>query len=406
MLNQAPAASRLHIGLFGRRNVGKSSLINAITGQQIALVSGQPGTTTDPVYKSMEILPIGPVMFMDTAGLDDEGEVGTLRVNKTRKVMDRTDVALLVFSPQVADWSLELEWYQAFKARKIPVVGVINRIDENDVDAALFEEYFDVPFVKVSSKTGLYVDKLTEAIQTYAPVDLSGVALVGDLVNSDALVVLVAPPDKQSPKGRLKLAQVQVIRDLLDHHAMALTVTDDELPTLLASLNRRPDLVIADAQVFDKVTRVLPGDVLLTSFSMVLARFKGDLGLMVEGARTIDSLKPGDKVLIAEACTHHAMEGDIARERLPQWLSQKVGGDVSITVNTGVDFPEDLGQYKLVVHCGACMFNRRQVTTRLQKATQAGVPVTNFGVAIAYLKGVLDSSLRAFEDGHASIEKR
>ena len=400
---KTPQGSRLHIAFFGRRNAGKSSLVNALTGQEIALVSDVAGTTTDPVYKSMEILPIGPVMLIDTAGLDDDGAIGALRVAKTRQVMDRTDLAVLVFTPQVKEWALEREWYEDLKARKIPVIGVINRIDEKDVDIAFLQEYFDIPFVKVSATKRINVDGLKKAIQTYAPTDVQPVSLIGDIVTPGDLVVLVAPPDIQSPKGRLKLAQVQIIRDLLDHHAAALTVTDTELPVLLSSLHRDPNLVITDAQVFDQVKHVVPESVLLTSFSMVLARYKGDLRLLVEGARAIDRLRPGDRVLIAEACTHHALEGDIARQRLPEWLSKHAGGPLDVVVSTGIDFPDDLDQFALIVHCGACMFNRKQVMTRLKKAQACGVPITNFGVAIAYLKGMLDRTIRVFEEEQTPV---
>ncbi|WP_027307856.1 [FeFe] hydrogenase H-cluster maturation GTPase HydF [Caloramator sp. ALD01] len=385
-----PKANRLHIAIFGRRNAGKSSLINAITGQEIALVSDYAGTTTDPVYKAMELLPIGPVVIIDTAGIDDEGEVGELRVKKTKEVLDKTDLALLVFSAENTDLSMEKEWYSLLKERKIPTIGVVNKIDVKDLDVEELKKDFDLPFVKVSAKAKINIGKLKEAIQQYAPEDYERKTILGDVVKPKDLVVLVAPQDIQAPKGRLILPQVQVIRDILDNDALALTVKDSELTDILSALNRKPDLVITDSQVFEKVNRMLDKDVPLTSFSILMARYKGELKILIEGAKAIDTLKDGDKVLIAEACTHHPLEGDIGREKLPNWLRQRTGADLDITVNAGVDFPEDLTQYKLIIHCGACMFNRKQMMTRIIRAREQNVPITNYGVAIAYMNGILD----------------
>jgi len=385
-----PKANRLHIAIFGRRNAGKSSLINAITGQEIALVSDYAGTTTDPVYKAMELLPIGPVVIIDTAGIDDEGEVGELRVKKTKEVLDKTDLALLVFSAENTDLSMEKEWYSLLKERKIPTIGVVNKIDVKDLDLEKLKKDFDLPFVKVSAKAKINIGKLKEAIQQYAPEDYERKTILGDVVKPKDLVVLVAPQDIQAPKGRLILPQVQVIRDILDNDALALTVKDSELTDILSALNRKPDLVITDSQVFEKVNRILDKDVPLTSFSILMARYKGELKILIEGAKAIDTLKDGDKVLIAEACTHHPLEGDIGREKLPNWLRQRTGADLDITVNAGVDFPENLTQYKLIIHCGACMFNRKQMMTRIIRAREQNVPITNYGVAIAYMNGILD----------------
>ncbi|GIW49358.1 MAG: [FeFe] hydrogenase H-cluster maturation GTPase HydF [Caloramator sp.] len=385
-----PKANRLHIAIFGRRNAGKSSLINAITVQEIALVSDYAGTTTDPVYKAMELLPIGPVVIIDTAGIDDEGEVGELRVKKTKEVLDKTDLALLVFSAENTDLSMEKEWYSLLKERKIPTIGVVNKIDVKDLDVEKLKEDFDLSFVKVSAKAKINIGKLKEAIQQYAPEDYERKTILGDVVKPKDLVVLVAPQDIQAPKGRLILPQVQVIRNILDNDALALTVKDSELTDILGALNREPDLVITDSQVFEKVNRILDKDVPLTSFSILMARYKGDLKILIEGAKAIDTLKDGDKVLIAEACTHHPLEGDIGREKLPNWLRQRTGADLDITVNAGVDFPEDLTQYKLIIHCGACMFNRKQMMTRIIRAREQNVAITNYGVAIAYMNGILD----------------
>ncbi|CDF57367.1 [FeFe] hydrogenase H-cluster maturation GTPase HydF [Thermobrachium celere] len=385
-----PKANRLHIAIFGRRNAGKSSLINAITGQEIALVSDYAGTTTDPVYKAMELLPIGPVVIIDTAGIDDEGEVGELRVKKTREVLDKTDLALLVFSAENTDLSMEKEWYSLLKERKIPTIGVVNKIDVEDLDLEVLKNEFDLPFVKVSAKEKINIGKLKEAIQQYAPEDYERKTILGDVVKRKDLVVLVAPQDIQAPKGRLILPQVQVIRDILDNDALALTVKDSELTDILSALNRKPDLVITDSQVFEKVNGILDKDIPLTSFSILMARYKGDLKILIEGAKAIDTLKDGDKVLIAEACTHHPLQGDIGREKLPNWLRQRTGANLDITVNAGVDFPEDLTKYKLIIHCGACMFNRKQMMTRIIRAREQNVPITNYGVAIAYMNGILD----------------
>ncbi len=397
-MHQTPNANRLHIAIFGKRNVGKSSLINALTSQDIALVSDLAGTTTDPVYKAMELLPIGPVVIIDTAGLDDEGEIGELRVKKTKEVMDKTDLALLVIDGGDKDLLLEKEWYEDLRIRKIPVVGVINKIDVNEVSLEDLQKVIDIAFVKVSAKDKLNIDGLKRAIMATAPEDFEKSTIVGDIVKPKARVLVVAPQDIQAPKGRLILPQVQIIRDLLDNDAMALVVKDSELQDILASLKDKPDLVITDSQVFKKVNAIIPKDVPLTSFSILMARYKGDLNSLVSGARAIDTLKVGDKVLIAEACTHHPLEGDIGREKLPVWLQEKVGGKLDITVCAGSSFPEDLSGYKLIVHCGACMFNRQQLMSRIKKANIDQLPITNFGIAIAHINGILDRVLSAFKE--------
>jgi [FeFe] hydrogenase H-cluster maturation GTPase HydF len=391
---ETPKANRLHIGIFGKRNSGKSSLINAITGQDIAVVSGVAGTTTDPVYKAMELLPVGPVVIIDTAGLDDEGAVGSLRVKKTREVIDKTDLALLVFDLRDNDISLEREWYRQLKERNIPVIGVINKIDTGTGDTEYLDGEFNIPFVQVSAKERTNIGRLKEAIQNYAPADFERNTIVGDILNPGDTAVLVAPQDIQAPKGRLILPQVQVIRDILDHSGMALTVKDTQLQDILSVLNKAPDLVITDSQVFKKVHSIIPESVPLTSFSILMARYKGDLGILIEGAKAIDRLKSGDKVLIAEACTHHPLEGDIGREKLPNWLRKRTGADLDITVKAGSDFPEDLTEYSLIIHCGACMFNRKQMMTRIIRARTQNVPITNYGVAIAYMNGILDRVTR------------
>ncbi|MEK6266230.1 MAG: [FeFe] hydrogenase H-cluster maturation GTPase HydF [Clostridium sp.] len=397
-MQQTPNSNRLHIAIFGKRNVGKSSLINALTAQEAALVSDVAGTTTDPVYKAMELLPIGPVVIIDTAGLDDTGEIGELRIKKTKEVMDKTDLAILVIDGSDGDLSFESEWFAELKERKIPVVGVVNKIDKGDMELELIKQVINIDFVKVSAKDNVNIYELKKAIMDMAPEDFEKSTIVGDLVKPKARVIVVAPQDIQAPKGRLILPQVQIIRDLLDNDAMALVVKDSELQDVLDSLVDKPDLVITDSQIFKKVNSIIPKDIPLTSFSILMARYKGDLHSLVKGARAIDTLKPGDKVLIAEACTHHPLEGDIGRVKLPIWLQEKVGGKLDVTVCTGSSFPENLSEYKLIVHCGACMFNRQQLMSRIKKANMEELPITNFGIAIAHINGILDRVLSAFKE--------
>ncbi|MTI70417.1 MAG: [FeFe] hydrogenase H-cluster maturation GTPase HydF [Firmicutes bacterium] len=387
MIN-TPKSNRMHIAIFGKRNSGKSTLINAITGHNIALVSDLAGTTTDPVYKAMELLPIGPVVIIDTAGLDDEGSIGELRIKKTKEVMDKTDLALLLFDDN-KNISLEKQWYDELKNREIPMIGVINKIDVNNGDTSHITDAFDIPFVKVSAKDKLNIGKLKEAIQLNAPSDFERNVIVGDILKPKDTVVLVAPQDIQAPKGRLILPQVQTMRDILDHDAMSLTVKGSELENILNTLNKKPDLVITDSQIFKYVNDTLPKDVTLTSFSILMSRYKGDLNTVIKGAKHIDKLKDGDKVLIAESCTHHPLKGDIGREKLPKWLQERNDITLDITINAGSDFPKDLSKYSLIVHCGACMFNRKQMMTRIIRAQSQGVPITNYGIAIAYMNGIL-----------------
>ncbi len=390
---ETPRSIRLHIAIFGRRNAGKSSLINAVTGQQIALVSAMAGTTTDPVYKSMELLPLGPIVMIDTAGIDDAGEIGELRVKKTKEVMEKTDIALLVIAADEEDLSMEMEWAEELKRQNIPIIGVINKIDTGDRDHDALKKRFGFPFVKVSAKSGENILKLKEAIMINQPQNSERSSIIGDIVNPKDVVVLVMPQDIQAPKGRLILPQVQVIRDLLDHHVQVFSVTDEELENALTALKAPPDLIITDSQMFAKVNKIVPESVPLTSFSILMARYKGELGEFVEGAGMIDRLAPGDKVLIAEACTHHALKGDIGREKLPRWLEQKAGGPLNISVCVGADFPDQLQEYKLIVHCGACMFNRKQLLARLYRCKAEHVPITNYGTAIAHLNGILQRSV-------------
>jgi len=400
----------LHIAIFGRRNAGKSSLINALTGQNIALVSEVPGTTTDPVYKSMEILPLGPVVIIDTAGIDDVGALGELRVRRTQDVMRRTDLALVVVDPAAGAGEYEEGIISRLRAGGIAILGVLNKTDllahgEADRLAGELSARLGVTFVPVSSLTRDGIERLKMEIVRSAPGDWAAPTIVGDLLNPGDLVVLVVPIDLAAPKGRLILPQVQTLRDILDHDSCGAIVKERELRHLLGVLGQKPRLVITDSQVFAKVSADTPRDVWLTSFSILFARYKGDLPTLVRGARAIDRLQPGDRILIAEACTHHPVADDIGRVKIPRWLRQRVGGELRVDVKSGLDFPEDLGQYKLIVHCGGCMINRREMLYRIMQAQQAGVPIVNYGVAIAYLHGILERVLEPFPLARLALEE-
>lgn len=410
-LQSTPRANRLHIGFYGRRNAGKSSLINLVTGQQTALVSDHAGTTTDPVIKSMELLPLGPVAVIDTAGLDDEGDLGRLRISRTMEMMDRTDLALLVVSAADArETSLERGWLEELGKRKIPVIGVLSQIDRVWQDQAEnirseLEAGLGIPFTPVSANERGYRAELLSAIVRSAPTDFESPTLVGDLFNRGDTVVLVAPQDIQAPKGRLILPQVQVIRDILDNGGLALTATLDQLPKLLDSLKEPPALVITDSQVFAQVNSLLPREVPLTSFSIVMARSKGDLATFVRGARAIKDLKESDKILVAEACTHAPLEEDIGREKIPRWLRERVGIGLTVDISTGLDFPADMKEYSLILHCGGCMFTRKQLMSRMIKADAENVPITNYGVAIAEINGILERVIEVFPEFAENIPK-
>lgn len=387
-----PKANRLHISIFGKRNAGKSSLINALTNQPISLVSNTPGTTTDPVSKAMELLPVGPVMIIYTAGLDDIGSLGVLRVEKSKEVIDVTDLAVMVFSAEDTDVTQEKIWINILKEKNIPVIGVINKIDIFPSNLEFLKSQLDLPFIEVSSLNKINITEFKQALIDHAPINFEIPTILGDIVKPKDKVILVAPQDIQAPKGRLILPQVQIIRDILDNDALALTVKDTELLDILAVLKEDPSLVITDSQMFKKVNEIIPNNIPLTSFSILMARYKGDLNLFIDGAKAINSLKPNDNVLIAEACTHHAKKGDIAREKLPALLEKKVGGKLNISNVTGSGFPKDLSKFKLIIQCGSCMFTRRQLLSRLEKVKSQNIPITNFGVALAELNGILDRS--------------
>ncbi len=397
-MRTTPKGFRLHIGLFGRRNVGKSSLLNALTRQTVSIVSDIAGTTTDPVEKPMEMLPIGPVLFIDTAGIDDVGALGEMRVQKTRQVFDRTDVGIIVAI--AGEWGdFEEAILNELRERKVPVIVVFNKTDVARSDAAQESRIreLQVPCIETSAAKGEGILDLREALVRSAPEDfINAPAIIGDLVPSGEMAVLVIPIDLEAPKGRLILPQVQSIRDLLDNDAYCMVVKERELRDALDRLKRPPALVVTDSQAFLKVAGDTPDDVSMTSFSILFARFKGDLVEFVRGALAIEALVPGDRVLICESCSHHPIGEDIGRVKLPRWLRQYVGGKLEFTHVQGHDFTDDLASYKLAIHCGACMWNRREVLSRIIRCQQAGVPITNYGLAIAYSLGIFERALRPF----------
>ncbi len=406
-MQPAPKGLRLHIGIYGRRNVGKSSFLNALTRQQVAIVSDTPGTTTDPVEKSMELLPIGPVLFIDTAGLDDTGPLGMLRMEKTRQAMARTDVALILAEGQ--HWGpLEDGLIADFGAAHTPVIVVFNKADRVAPDAGVLEQLRarSIPTAVVSSIDGRGLGEFRQTLIKVLPEDfLEAPSIAADLVPPGDMAVLVVPIDLEAPKGRLILPQVQTIRDLLDHDAYCMVVKERELKDALDRLKRPPALVITDSQAFLKVAADTPPSVPMTSFSILFARLKGDLNTFVEGATAIDSLRTGDRVLVAEACAHHPIGEDIGRIKIPRWLTQYVGGKLEFKHIQGLDFPEDLSPYRLAIHCGSCTFNRRNLMSRLVQCREAGLPISNYGVTIAYSLGILERALAPFPAALDTLRK-
>ncbi len=390
-LTDTPRANRLHIGIFGKRNSGKSSLINALTRQETALVSDVAGTTADPVYKSMEIYGIGPCVFIDTAGFDDVGELGHMRVEKTKKVIDKTDIALVVFSSE--DIAEEIRWTDTLQEHKIPVIAVVNKADilANAAEiAAKVRKTAKLSPIVVSAKAKTGIEKIREELIRQLPEDYEAKSITGGLADNGDLILLVMPQDIQAPKGRLILPQVQTLRELLDKKCVVLSATTDKLDEALACLKKPPKLIITDSQVFKTVYEKKPKESRLTSFSVLFANYKGDLPYYVESANAISRLTERSRVLIAEACTHAPLAEDIGREKLPRMLRKKAGEALTVDVVSGSDFPEDLSPYDLVIQCGACMFNRKYVLSRVERARAQGVPMSNYGVVIAYLSGILD----------------
>ena len=393
-MNQTPASERIHIGFFGKRNAGKSSVVNKVTGQTLAIVSPVKGTTTDPVYKTMELLPMGPVMIIDTPGIDDEGRLGELRVKKTYQVLNKTDVAVLVVDGTVGITNVDQEMIRMFKEKDIPYIVVFNKKD-------LCEQCSNMEGVLsiwVSAEKGDGIHELKEKIAALSRQEESEKRIVGDMILPGDFVVLVVPVDSAAPKGRLILPQQQTIRDILDAGGITVVVKDSELKDALDGLGRKPKMVITDSQAFDKVSKITPEDIMLTSFSILFARYKGSLESTVKGAAGLNKLKDGDKVLISEGCTHHRQCEDIGTVKIPRWIERYTGKKLVYEWSSGTEFPEDLSDYSLVVHCGGCMLNEQEMKYRQKQAGRQGIPMTNYGILIACTQGILKRSLMPFPE--------
>ena len=401
-MNQTPASERVHIGFFGRRNAGKSSVMNAVTGQDLAVVSDVRGTTTDPVYKSMELLPLGPVVMMDTPGIDDEGELGALRVRKSYQVLNKTDAAVLVIDGGVGVTPEDKALLKRIREKKIPYVIAVNKKElaapdalEKIVDELNSE---DGQIIAVSAATGEGIDELKEQIAAAADTEEPERYIVRDLLKPSDMAVLVVPIDKAAPKGRLILPQQQTIRDILEADAVSVVVKETELKNVLGQFQNKPKMVITDSQAFERVAADTPEDILLTSFSILFARYKGDLAAVVKGVTSLDTLEDGDAILISEGCTHHRQCDDIGTVKLPRWIREYTGKEIRIETTSGTEFPDDLTKYKMIVHCGGCMLNEREMKYRLKCAEDQGVPMTNYGITIAYMKGILKRSVEVFPE--------
>ncbi len=398
-LNSTPSADRLHISFFGKRNAGKSSIVNAVTGQDLAIVSETLGTTTDPVSKAMELLPLGPVVIIDTPGIDDEGELGKLRVKKSYQVLNKTDIAVLIIAADEGISEEDKKLIEKFKSKNIPYIIAYNKSDLKNVSLTEDNE------ILVSAKTGENIFELKELIGKLSKGQENNKHIISDMLENNDIVVLVVPIDAAAPKGRLILPQQQTLRDILDCHAISVVTQDTELTATLDSLAKKPKLVITDSQAFAKVSKDTPKDILLTSFSILFANYKGNLKLAVEGVRTISELKEGDTVLISEGCTHHRQCGDIGTQKLPALIRKFTGlSNINFEWTSGTEFPDSLDRYKLILHCGGCMLNEREMKYRLKCAQDEGIPITNYGTAIAYMNGILKRSLEIFPDIAAIID--
>ena len=401
-MNSTPMSERVHIGFFGRRNAGKSSVMNAVTGQDLAVVSDVKGTTTDPVYKSMELLPIGPVVMMDTPGIDDEGTLGELRVKKSYQTLNKTDAAVLVIDASQSVSTEDKKLLDRIRAKQIPFVVALNKkelVEEKDLERIREElELEERRIVAVSAVKGDGIYELKERIASAVCQGEKDHMLVRDFLKPSDLVILVVPVDSAAPKGRLILPQQQTIRDILEADAVSVVVKENELKNVLEQLGKRPRMVITDSQVFGRVSKDTPSDVPLTSFSILMARYKGNLEQAVRGVTELDKLKDGDAVLISEGCTHHRQCDDIGTVKIPRWIREYTGKEIRIETTSGTEFPDDLSEYKLVIHCGGCMLNEREMKYRYSCASDQGVPMTNYGIMIAYVKGILKRSVELFPD--------
>ncbi|WP_432402262.1 [FeFe] hydrogenase H-cluster maturation GTPase HydF [Wukongibacter sp. M2B1] len=407
-MQDTPRSNRLHIAIFGKRNAGKSSLINAITNQDIALVSNVAGTTTDPVYKAMEILPIGPVVLIDTAGLDDIGELGELRIKKTYQVLNKTELAIILVNGEAGITDYDIEIISRIKEKKIPLIGVVNKIDIEDVEDNILKKWsneYKMPFIKVSAATKEGIDNLKNTIITEVNLKKHEKVIIGDLIDPFDVVILVTPIDKAAPKGRMILPQMQTLRDIIDHGGIAMVTRETELKETIESLGKKPKLVVTDSQAFARVDKDTPKDITLTSFSILFARYKGDLMELVKGVSRIKNLNPGGKVLICEGCTHHRQDGDIGRDKIPKWLEKMVGGKLNFEWTSGTAYPEPdkMREFDLVLHCGGCMLNPKEMEFRIEQAKEIGMPIVNYGVLIGYITGVLERALDPFPEIKALI---
>ena len=409
-MNQTPMSERVHIGFFGKRNAGKSSVLNAVTGQDLAVVSEVKGTTTDPVYKSMELLPLGPVVMMDTPGIDDEGELGKLRVKKSYQVLNKTDAAVLVIDGLSGASEEDEAMLKKIRKKQIPYTVVLNKQDLASEE--IKEQTIQMlgigreQLLSVSAADGTGINELKERIAQIAKPEELERRIIGDMISPSDFIVLVVPIDSAAPKGRLILPQQQTIRDILEADAVSVVIKEDRVRETIESLGKKPRLVITDSQAFETVAADTPEDILLTSFSILFARYKGNLEMAVKGVTTLDKLKNGDKILISEGCTHHRQCDDIGTVKIPRWIREYTGKEIQFETTSGTQFPDELGEYKLIVHCGGCMLNEREMKYRLSCAEDQGVPITNYGILIAYIKGILKRSVELFPEISSLLEER